>query len=147
MIRDSRHGIRRLVSLAVGLVTAVVFAVVPQFERPFASPLHEAAYEVVLTVWWAPLLAVTVAVVTLDAARQPDGGLWTYVSRRAWLVPFAVGAGVGVNLGGVAVTGASPSVLFRLAWMLVVAVVIAVVVTTSGVVLGRGARRVVVGRG
>lgn len=131
-------GRRLAASLGAYLTTAVVFTTVPRFDRPFASTLHRAAHEAVLAVWWGPLCAGVVGLVALEAAHSPAGS--RRVARRAWLVPFAVGAGVGSALGGLGVTGDLPGVVDRIGWAVAVGVVTALVATMAGLAVGRCVR-------
>ena len=114
--------------------TAALFATAPRLGEPFASPVHGVLHEVTMALWWEGLVAGLLLVAALDGAggRRPT---------RAWLFVFAVGAGVGVNLGGLAVTGAVPGPAVRLLWAVVVGVVLAAVVGTAGHLLGRGGAR------
>lgn len=120
-----------LAAVAVFTATAAVFATAPRFGEPFASPIHAVLHGVTMALWWEGLVAGLLAVAALDAARGES-------PVRAWIVLFAVGAGVGVNLGGLAVTGTLPGLGGRVLWAVAVGVVLAAVVGTTGHLLGRG---------
>lgn len=134
---DDRRSIDRqllLVAVAVFTATSAVFATAPRFGEPFASPIHAALHGVTMALWWEGLVVGLLAVAALDAVRGES-------PVRAWLVAFAVGAGVGVNLGGLAVTGTLPGLGGRLLWAVAVGAVLAAVVGTTGHLLGRGGAR------
>lgn len=123
-----------LAAVAVFAGTAALFATTPRFAEPFASPVHGVLHGVTMALWWEGLVAGLLVVAALDAARGES-------PVRAWIVLFAVGAGVGVNLGGLAVTGTLPGLGGRLLWAVAVGAVLAVGVGTTGHLLGRGGVR------
>lgn len=122
--------------LAVGLfvASALYFGTVPRFEPPFGMPLHGWLHAVNHALWWEFYVAFLVLGTALYSWRE---GTLT----GAWLLAFAVGAGIGVNLGGFAVTGTAPDLPFRVGWGVVVGVSTAFVFGTLGYALGRGGRR------
>lgn len=119
------------VALAAFLATAALLATAPRFDDPFASPVHRVTHQLTMALWWEGLFLVLLTGAAVNAAR---GGP---LSRTALMV-FAVGAGVGVNLGGIGINEGVPGLLFRLAWAVVVGSVLALLVGGSGFVLGRG---------
>lgn len=133
--RVRRVEVRDLALAVVAFLgTAALLATAPRFESPFASPLHGVLHGVTMALWWEGLVLALLVVIVVDAAR---GGS---VSRGV-LVAFAVGAGVGVNLGGFAALGETPGLPFRVAWAVVVGGVLALVVGAGGHALGRGLTR------
>lgn len=120
-----------VVTLATFLATAALLATAPRFDDPFASPVHRVVHQLTMALWWEGLFLVLLAGAAVNAAR--GGSL-----SRTVLVVFAVGAGVGVNLGGIGINEGVPGLLFRLAWAVVVGSVLALLVGGSGFVLGRG---------
>lgn len=122
------------VGLAVFLGTAALLATAPRFASPFASPLHGALHGVTMALWWEGLFLVLLAGAAVNAAR---GGPLS----RTVLIVFAVGAGVGVNLGGIGINEGLPGIPFRVAWAVVVGGVLALVVGAGGHALGRGLTR------
>jgi hypothetical protein len=134
---DVLRGIDTRLLLAAATVfaaTAAVFATAPRFGEPFATPVHGVLHGVTMALWWEGLVVGLLLVAALDAARG-EGPV------RAWLVAFAVGAGVGVNFGGLAITGTLPGLGTRVLWAVVVGVALAAVVGTTGHLIGRGGAR------
>lgn len=60
---------------------------------------------------------------------------------RAWLVAFALAAGVGIHLVGLGILGELPGLPFRVFWAIVVGLVTAATLGTLGGILGLGLRR------
>ena len=115
------------------VVTGVVFAVVPTFEAPFASPLHRVLSSLVGVLWWEYyVVAIVVGIAAFAFYRRSAAG--------ALALGFAVGAGVGINLGGIGITGETPGVLFRLLWAAGLGVAFGVALGGVGFLLGTGLR-------
>ncbi|WP_227374314.1 hypothetical protein [Haladaptatus halobius] len=62
--------------------------------------------------------------------------------RRAWTLAFAGAAGVGVNLGGIGLTGGPPSLVFWLLWAGGLGLAAALALDTVGFLIGAGLRRI-----
>lgn len=128
---------RRTALLAVALfvASAAVFATVPRFEPPFASSVHRLLHSANRALWWEYYAVGLVAGIALLTARRRS-------PRRSWLFAFAGGAGVGVNLGGIGLTGNPPDFVFRLLWAGGLGTAAALVLGTVGFALGAGLRRI-----
>jgi hypothetical protein len=122
--------------IAVGLFvcSAALFATIPRFSSPFATPIHKFLYTVVTFLWWEYLALGLIAGSALLAVY--DQGL-----RREWVFVFACGAGVGINLGGIGITGDMPGLLFRVLWAGLIGFVTAAILGTLGGLLGFTLRR------
>lgn len=121
---------RTLLAAVVLFVTsAAFFAIVPRFEPPFASPVHRLLHAANHVLWWEYYAVGLVVGIALLTVRRRS-------LQRAWLLAFAGGAGVGVNLGGIALTGGSPGLVFILLWAGVLGIVTALLFGTVGFLLG-----------
>lgn len=125
-----------LLALVLFVSSATVLAIVPQFEPPFASSLHEGLHSINHVLWWEGYMLGLVAGIVLVTIRQQS-------LLNAWILAFAGGAGVGINLGGIGLTGGVPSLLFRILWMIGLGLAAALVFGTTGYLLGIGIQRVI----
>ncbi|TVT82090.1 hypothetical protein FQA18_20105, partial [Haloferax volcanii] len=64
---------------------------------------------------------------------------------RTWLFAFASAAGFGIHLAGIGITGASPGLVFRIAWAGLVGLSAALILGTLGGSLGLGIKRLSTG--
>ncbi|RBI59469.1 hypothetical protein DMJ13_22950 [halophilic archaeon] len=64
--------------------------------------------------------------------------------KRAWIFVFAFGAGFGIHLVGMGITGEMPGLPFRVLWAGVVGAVTAAILGTLGGAIGIGLRRLIV---
>lgn len=123
-----------LLALALFVCSTAVFATVPRFEPPFASPLHQLLHSLNHILWWecyAVGLIAGIAHVTISQQSLLD----------AWSLGFASGAGVGINLGGIGLSGGVPSLQFRILWAIGIGLATAIVIGTAGYVLGVSLRQ------
>ncbi len=118
------------VGLLAALASGAFFAVITVLESPY-GPVVSAVREAHSALWWQgyTVLLVTLSVGLAVACQKP--------TRSAALV-FGAGFGVGVNLGGIGISGEIPGLAFRLRWGLVVGTAIVVVVWLPSHLLGRG---------
>ncbi len=116
------------------VVAGATFAVVLRFEAPFASPVHRVLFSLVDFLWWEWYLVALVGVAVAAFYRESP--------EEALALGFAGGAGVGINLGGIGITGEVPGLLFRVLWAAGLGVAFGVVVGGVGFLLGTGLRRV-----
>lgn len=124
-----------ILALALFVSSVALFATVPQFEAPFASALHELLHSINHILWWEVYAVALITGIALVTVRQRS-------LLEAWILAFAGGAGVGVNLGGIGLTGGVPSLLFRVLWAIGIGLATALIIGTIGYVLGIGLLRV-----
>lgn len=110
--------------LAIGLFiwSTIFFAGVP-----LLTPIFQ-------VLWWEYLALGLVAGSAVLAIREQ--GL-----RRVWIYVFALGAGCGIHLGGIGITGEMPGLPFRVLWAVVIGFVTAAVLGTVGGVIGLSMQR------
>ena len=123
-----------LLALALFVSSTVVFATVPRFEPPFASPLHRSLHSLDRILWWELYAVGLIVAIALGTINE-----WSV--RDAWMLGFAGGAGVGINLGGVGLTGGVPGLPFRMLWAIGLGLATAAIIGTGGYSLGVGLRR------
>ncbi len=132
LLGRDRSATRRWLAVAALLffVSLAYFAGVKRFDAP---PV------VLVALWWegyALLLGVAVVV----QAFENDGLL------VSWLLTFVAVAGVVLNYGGIALTGAPPSLLELVALAAVGSAVAALTLGTVAFAVGAGLRRIVAKR-
>lgn len=111
-----------LVSLVVFVCSAIFFNFVSRVEL------------LVSLLRWE-FLALGLLVVSAILAARDDGLV------RTWLFAFALAAGFGIHLAGIGITGASPGLVFRIAWAGLVGLSAALILGTLGGSLGLGLKR------
>lgn len=121
-------------AVALFVSTAAVLAIVSRFMAPFASPLHEILYLIHRALWWEGYTLGLVAGIALITVRQQS-------LLSAWILAFAGGAGVGINLGGIGLNSGMPSLLFRVLWTVGLGLATALVIGTAGYLIGQGISR------
>jgi len=124
-----------ILALALFVSSGALFATVPQFEAPFASALHELLHSIDRILWWEGYAVGLITGIALVTVRQRS-------LLGAWILAFAGGAGVGVNLGGIGLSGGVPSLQFRVLWAIGIGLATALIIGTGGYVLGIGLVRV-----
>ncbi|ELZ79654.1 hypothetical protein C455_08717 [Haloferax larsenii JCM 13917] len=111
-----------LVSIGLCVCSAIFFASVSRVEL------------LISVLRWEYLALGLLVFSAVLAAR--DDGLF-----RAWLFAFALGAGFGIHLAGIGITGGQPGPLFRIAWGSGIGLSAALVLGTLGGSLGLGVKR------
>ena len=137
LIGPKQDSLSRILLFAVALFvsSATVLAIVPQFEPPFASPVHQILHGINHALWWEFYALGLVASIALVTVHEQS-------LLSAWILAFAGGAGVGINLGVIGLLGGTPNLLFRLLWMVGLGVVTALIFGTVGYLIGTGIRKI-----
>lgn len=100
-----------------------------EFKEVRNYPVLESVWSAHAVLWWELWVVIIVALVALYSYRTRN-------ILSAWLLTFAWGAGLGVNLGGIGITGSMPGLGFRLLWATGLGLVSAVTMGSAAYILG-----------
>jgi len=107
------------------VVSLFYFAVVRTVDVPLLD----------MVLWWEGYAVLLTSFVAVQA--YSDGGIGV-----SWLLVFAAVAGVILNYGGIALTGAKPGLLLLIRYAIVGSVVAAAILGTLGFGIGTAVRRI-----
>jgi hypothetical protein len=121
-----------LLAVVVFAVSAAFFGTVSRLEPPITSPVLELLNELSLALWWEWYAVGAVVAVASVTANGRDVG-------RVLVLVAAGAAGLGINLGGVGLTGA-PTLRLRLGWAVALVILVTTILGGAGYALGRTVR-------
>ncbi|WP_283403586.1 hypothetical protein [Halorubrum sp. DM2] len=107
------------------VVSLFYFAVVRTVDVPLLDTV----------LWWQVYAVLLTGFVAIQAYSNSGIGV-------SWLLVFAAVAGVILNFGGIALTGAKPGLLLLIGYAFVGSTVVAAIVGTLGFGIGTAARRI-----